>query len=850
MKSIRSRLVLIFTSVILSLLLGLGGLFIQKVTLDITQDTRRDLMDMAQQEAQYIHAKVNERFTYIGALAHNPILTDESMTLEEKTAFFEGEAKRTGYQNFAFADKSGHAIVFHSEHEATDVSSCDYFQTALNGQPAVSDLIVNSDTGELSLIFAAPVYQHGEIIGVIFAKRNGEILRDIISAVNYMKTGYAYMVNNQGVTVAHKNLDLVLARDNDIENMKTNASLRELGELTKDMITRTVGSGAYTYNGIKKIVGYAPIADTQWIVAYGLEETEALQSVRTLGKMLWVFVLTAGLMGAVLTYIISARISEPLIRICKELKNYFNDTSISLPQKYLKRGNEIGVLSQGITLMLNHISNHISSLEDKNRELFDAKEVISSERLLFETTLHSLGDGVISADRDGNVQIMNEVAENLTGWKREDAYGLPFETVFEIVNEFTREKCPSPIRQTFENGKTNKLDEHTMLISKQGDELPIEDSVAPIFDRDGNIMGAVLVFRDCTDKKQAQEEILYLSYHDQLTGLYNRHYFEGEIKRLDADSHLPLSLAMFDVNGLKLTNDAFGHQTGDKLLRVVADTIKSACRADDILSRIGGDEIILLLPRTSYAETEAIIKRIYRELEQVKLNDVVISVSAGWETKHCTDQDIMEIFAKAEESMYRKKLTESKSMRSKTIQVILKTLNEANQRERIHSENVSKISRKIGEMLHLDQEFLGEIETAGLLHDIGKIAVDNNLLNKTGKLTEGEYEMVKRHSEIGYHILKSADEYTVISDYVLSHHERWDGTGYPRGLKGTDIPLAARIITVADSYEAMISERTYRKTIDQEEALQELKRCAGAQFDPDIVQALYDALGVWASAAH
>ena len=837
MKSIRSRLVLIFTSVILSLLLGLGGLFILKVTRDITQDTRQDLMDMAQQEAQYIHAKVTERFTYIGALAHNPILTDESMTFEEKTAFFEAEARRAGYLDFAFADKDGNAVVFNAEQEAVDIGSCDYFQTALSGQPAVSDLIVNSNTGELSLIFVAPVYQQGKVIGVIYGKRNGEMLSDIISMVNYMQTGYAYMVNHQGVTVAHKNLDLVLARDNDIDNMKTDESLHELGELTKRMITRTVGSGTYTYNGVKKIVGYAPIADTKWIVAYGLEETEALHSVRTLGKMLWIFVLTAGMMGAVLTYIISARISEPLIRICKELKYYFNDTSISLPQKYLDRRDEIGVLSQGITLMLNHISNHIFNLEEKNRELLYAKEVISSERLLFETTLHSLGDGVISADRDGNVQIMNEVAEKLTGWRRDDAYGLPFETVFEIVNEFTREKCPSPIKRTFENGKINKLDEHTLLISKHGDELPIEDSIAPIFDRDGNIMGAVLVFRDCTDKKQAQEEILYLSYHDQLTGLFNRHYFEGELKRLDANPHLPLSLAMFDVNGLKLTNDAFGHQTGDKLLRIVADTIKSACRADDILSRIGGDELILLLPRTSSAETEAIIKHIYRELEQVRLNDVVISVSAGWETKYSIEQDIMEIFAKAEESMYRKKLTESKSMRSKTIQVILKTLNEANQRERIHSENVSKISREIGEILHLDQELLREIETAGLLHDIGKIAVDNNLLNKTGKLTDAEYEMVQRHSEIGYHILKSADEYTIISDYVLSHHERWDGTGYPRGLKGTDIPLAARIITVADAYEAMIAERTYKKIINQEEALQELKRCAGTQFDPDIVRA-------------
>jgi len=837
MKSFKSRLVLIFTSVILSLLLGLGGLFIFKVMGDITQDTREGLMEMARQEAQYIHAKVNERLTYIGSLARNPILMDKNTTFEEKTDFFEAEAQRTGYQIFAFADKDGNATIFNKKCETINVASRDYFQAALNGQPTVSDLIISYTTGELVLIFATPVYRQGEVIGVLYGRMDGSALSEIINEVSYKKTGYAYMVNNQGVTVAHKNTDLVLKQDNDIENMKIDESLRELGELTKRMITRTVGSGTYTYNGVKKIVGYAPVENTSWIVAYGLEEAEALTDVRTLGNMLWVFVLTACAAGAVITYIVSARISQPLIKICKELENYIDEISISLPQKYLDRNDEIGVLAKGITLMLDNISRHILNLEEKNREVLHAKEVINSERLLFGTTLHSLGDGVISVDLNGNVQIMNEVAENLTGWKHEDAHGQPFEIVFHIINEFTHEICPSPVKRTFENGKINKLDDNTILISKDGNELPIEDSVAPILDSKGNITGAVLVFRDCTDKKQSQAEIVYLSFHDQLTGLYNRRFFEKELKRLDTNPYFPLTLAMFDVNGLKLTNDAFGHQMGDKLLRVVGETIKNICRKNDIISRIGGDEFILVLPQTSYAETEAIIKRIYREFEQIKLDKVVISVSAGWETKNSDEQDIMDVFARAEESMYRKKLIESQSMRSKTIQIILKTLNETNQRERIHSENVSKISRKIGEALNLDQEFLREIEIAGLLHDIGKIAIDNNLLNKPGRLTDTEYEMVKRHSEIGYHILKSADAYTSISDYVLAHHERWDETGYPRGLKGEGIPLAARIISIADVYEAMTAERTYRQTISREEAISELRRCAGTQFDPDIVRA-------------
>lgn len=256
MKSIKSRLVLIFTSVILSLLLGLGGLFISKVMTDIAQDTHEYLMDMAQQESQYIQSMIHERLTYIGALARNSVLLDETLTFEEKTAFFEAEAKRTGYQVFAFADKNGNATFFNAKRDTTNISSRYYFQTALKGEPTVSDLFISYTSRELALFFATPVYQHDEIIGVFYGRRDGNALSEIIRDISYRKTGYAYMINNQGVTVAHKDTELVLAQGNDIENMKTHEFLRELDELTKRMITRTVGSGTYTYNGVEKIVGF------------------------------------------------------------------------------------------------------------------------------------------------------------------------------------------------------------------------------------------------------------------------------------------------------------------------------------------------------------------------------------------------------------------------------------------------------------------------------------------------------------------------------------------------------------------------------------------------------------------
>lgn len=428
------------------------------------------------------------------------------------------------------------------------------------------------------------------------------------------------------------------------------------------------------------------------------------------------------------------------------------------------------------------------------------QQKIKEERTLLKTTLHSIGDAVISTDIKGNIDIMNAVAEKLTGWINSEAKGQPFQTVFNIINEFTRKPCDNPVDKVLETEEIIELENHTLLIKKNKEEISIEDSAAPIRNEKGKVNGVVVVFRDCTEKKEKQEKIQFLSYHDQLTGLYNRHFFEEELKRLDVDRNLPFTIAMIDVNGLKLTNDAFGHEAGDLLLKSVAKALKSECRTEDVLSRVGGDEFVILLPKTNYYETELIVKRIHKAIDKQKIDNIIVSVSIGWETKENSKQDIKEVFSKAEDYMYRNKITESQSMRNQTIKIIMQTLHETNLQEKVHSERVSQLSRKIGEAMKLDKEVLKELEITGLMHDIGKIAIIEQILNKPGPLTEIEFEEVKRHPEISYHILKSVDIYTRLAEYVLSHHERWDGMGYPRGLSGEEIPLVARIITVADAY--------------------------------------------------
>ncbi|HEY8889712.1 MAG TPA: HD domain-containing phosphohydrolase [Clostridium sp.] len=462
------------------------------------------------------------------------------------------------------------------------------------------------------------------------------------------------------------------------------------------------------------------------------------------------------------------------------------------------------------------------------------QKALSNEKKLLEITLLSVVDGVISTDNKGNIMFLNRVTELLTGWTQESARGKSIEEVFNIVNEFTREKDENIVRKVLESGKVLEFANHTILISKDGIERAIENSAAPIVKENGEIVGVVLVFKDVTDKRERQKEILYLSYHDQLTGLYNRRFYEEEIKRLNIGKNIPLTIVMGDVNGLKLINDSFGHVMGDELLKKVSEVIRAGCRAGDVIARLGGDEFVAILPKTDALEAEQIIKRITDLTLSEKVGLIDISISFGYETKNNAEEKIEEILKKVEDNMYKKKLFE-RSMRGKTIKAIISTLHEKNKREEQHSHRVSELCKSMGEALGLAEKDIQELKTVGLLHDIGKIAIDENILNKPGKLANDEWEKIKRHPEIGFRILNTVDDMSDMANYVLNHHERWDGKGYPKGLKGDEIPFISRIITIVDAYDAMTSDRSYRSALSDEIAIGELKKNAGSQFDTELV---------------
>jgi diguanylate cyclase (GGDEF)-like protein len=344
---------------------------------------------------------------------------------------------------------------------------------------------------------------------------------------------------------------------------------------------------------------------------------------------------------------------------------------------------------------------------------------------------------------------------------------------------------------------------------------------------------------DVTDKKKYEMEIEYLSYHDQLTGVKNRRYFEEALLTYDTEEFYPLALIIVDINGLKLTNDAFGHLVGDRLLIEASEVLKNEVRNQDTIARIGGDEFVIILPNTELHEAKYLSERLSRLLLARSIEGLPISASFGQAVKMDDTLPMTEVFNFAEDTMYHHKVSEKQSRRHHSIQLIMRTLYEKIPREEAHSQRVAELAGKLGEAMYLSSSEVNELKTAAILHDIGKVAISNDILDKSTALTEAEWLEIKRHPEVSYNILNTVPEYGTLSQIVLAHHERWDGKGYPKGIRGTDIPLASRIISIADTFDVMVTGRPYRQAKTLDEALAVIEEEAGRQFDPQLVEVFF-----------
>ena len=466
-------------------------------------------------------------------------------------------------------------------------------------------------------------------------------------------------------------------------------------------------------------------------------------------------------------------------------------------------------------------------------EAKDTEDALRESEEKYRSLAETAGDGIIIV-QDEKIAYTNQRFASMVGIPEDDIIGSVF------TDYFRPEEVSEIITRHHRRLAGERLDplSETTLVDVEGRTLPVEVNVQ-IFTYGGR--PAVLsILRDISERKMSEERLRYLNLHDQMTGLYNRAYFEDSLDRLDVPRQLPISIIVGDVNGLKVVNDGFGVDAGDRVLKDIAATMEEACRAEDIVARIGSDEFALLLPGTDERSAQRVVDRMRRDLAESLTEPIPISVSLGWATKVDPADDIHSTMSVAESAMYRDKMLEMSSVRSSIIASLTETLRATSMETEEHAERMERMAVAIGKRLDMDDSGLANLAMVARLHDIGKVGVPSFILRKPGKLTDREWKIVAGHPEIGARIASSLPDLAPIAEDIRSHHERWDGRGYPRGLSGRDIPLRARIVGVVDAFDVMTSGRPYQRAKTEDEALDEVRRCAGSQFDPEIAEILIE----------
>ncbi len=429
----------------------------------------------------------------------------------------------------------------------------------------------------------------------------------------------------------------------------------------------------------------------------------------------------------------------------------------------------------------------------------------------------------------GEVRNVNKSYLDLLGLKREELLGNTWETFTHPKDKELSAKMTERMRL----GERGPFNFDKRFIKKDGSVVWVNLSLCVFDPSSDETLESLCMAIDITERKSEEDKVRYASTHDTLTGLYNRTHFEEHVSSFNSVGRLPLTVAFGDVNGLRIINDAFGREQGNLLLQRIASIIKERIGKEHYAARVGGDEVALVFFNTTKQEAEVIISEIRAQVSEMLVMDSVrTSVSFGLCEMDSQDDDINEIIKHAEKDVDTRKLMESPHMRGRAVYAIINTLHEKNKREELHSRRVSDFCKNLAIALEMSELQISEMKLLGLMHDIGKIAISESILNKQGKLTDKEWQEMKRHSEIGYRILFSVDDMSSLAGYVLAHHERFDGKGYPKGLRGEETPLQSRIVAIADSFDAMTGERTYRESITPMKAAVELKRNAGTQFDP------------------
>ncbi len=502
---------------------------------------------------------------------------------------------------------------------------------------------------------------------------------------------------------------------------------------------------------------------------------------------------------------------------------------------------------QGIVLLANRTGGYTDQDGYQVQVLFSALHTASQKarrdrqlqqsRQRLRLILDSTAEGIFGVNTEGLCTFANASALALLGYDEEQE--LLGKNIHALIHSKDQEGNPitaleCPLHEAITTAKGVEM-EGGVFWRKDGTYFAVLAHSYPQI-RDGQVTGAVVTFTDNTERKRNLERIEYLSLHDQLTGLYNRTYFDQALAQAQQASIVPYSIIVGDVNGLKLTNDVFGHNAGDGLLIEVSRTLRESCPQSASVSRIGGDEFVILLPSTSQEEVAIIMSRVRDALDKRPILSGQQAIALGSATRTSLDTSIHEVYDSAEDQMYQEKMLRLRQTQSHQLEQLIAQLFKKAPKEEQHARAVRHHALMIGTLLGLESEMLSLLGRAAYYHDIGKLVLEAPLIATKGAKAS-QRRLYQTHVSAGYRILNTFEETMDLAPYVLHHHEWYNGGGYLKGLKGEEIPSLSRILRLAEIWER---EGLSKKNTDQVIAI--LGAVSGVEADPAMVQILVEAL--------
>jgi diguanylate cyclase (GGDEF)-like protein/PAS domain S-box-containing protein len=481
-------------------------------------------------------------------------------------------------------------------------------------------------------------------------------------------------------------------------------------------------------------------------------------------------------------------------------------------------------------------SQNITERKLAEKELMEAHERLN---LAFKGSNTALWDWHIPSGKT----VFNEQWAAMIGYTLSDLEPTTIQTWIDLCDPEDLSKSNNLLHQHF-SGNSEIYECEIHLRHKEGHWIwALDQGKVVEWDEKGKPVRMIGIHTDITRLQHYVEQLKYQSFHDPLTGLYNRNFLEKELERYNKGRDYPICILSIDMDGLKLVNDSFGHEYGDEHLKNSARLLKESFRVSDILARAGGDEFIALLPVTTSATARDIVKRIQDRIKnynRLTTTDLPLSLSIGLACADSAEKNLIEVYKCSDDRMYQNKLGHRRKSRAQLERAIKKLLQERDYLCSGHADRVEALSLKVGQKLSLSNDNLAVLKLLSRFHDLGNVSISKEILFKPTSLNKDEWEIVSQHPAKGYRIAQNFPELNKIADLILKHHERWDGKGYPSGLKGEKIPLECRIMAIADAFDVMTSERSYKRARTQKEALEEIRKNAGTQFDPQISEIFLD----------